>query len=1047
MSDVLELTNAQMLFWAGQKLEPTAPLYNMAVNISIDGSLDPCRFERALRKVIGGSDALMTVFEEVDGLPRGKVVWDRGWALEQIDFSAKSAPLQAAREWANNRCRRVFAMNQLLIDTALLKVGETRIVWYFNQHHLITDAWSTAVLYKNVSEAYADEACLVVLPSFRDYIAFQSAGQKGADAELIAQRWQAKVASRGEPPRIYGYRGKEASTASERIRIGLGIARSELIRELAKQDDVRCLTPHLTLFNIFSTVLFAWLYRVSGQRNLAIASPAHNRPTLQFKETIGVFIELFPLVADIGGSETFRALLEKLKIETGDFLRNARPGASHPEYNRSCNVVLNYINATFGAFAGMPTQTDWLHTGHSDQGHHLRLLVYDFDASGEFVLEFDANHEVMDAGIRSRMSGHFLAVIDAFLQDRDSVIDTVELSGSEECRLLQELGSGPLARLESAGTLSSAFLECAKNNPDRHAIVDGDATFTYGELERVSRRVAEQLELRGVAPGSVIPVVASAGRVWLAAVFGILRHGSAYVSVDPVTPAERFERTLDDTKAKIILIASDAELPCATSIESVCVSDVLQLNGQPSLPADFDRSTPDSLAYVLYTSGSTGHPKGVCISHRAVLNLIECNEACAPLELPTDCAIWTNSGFDVSVYEVFTALAYGHTLHFPARELRVDGDQLFDYWQRQSIASGYLPPFLLPALDQWLDGNEWSARRILVGVESIPHALLVSIARKSPGLKIVNGYGPTEATVCATFFLVDPDIDPTPGAAPVGKPLANMSCYILDAGQRRAPLGAVGELWISGVGLAAGYLNDTALTAERFRELCIDGQVIRCYRTGDAVRFRQDGNLEFIGRLDQQLKIRGIRIEPAEIQDAMLYNPAIRECAVKAVGKNTQIAAFFIASDVVDTTVLRRRLREKLPESMVPAHLIQVEKLPRTLSGKIDLGALPEPVISDDSATALPEGPVEEIICEIYSQLLEKRSISVDQSFIQLGGDSLIAMRALVRIRQEFDLDLPLHTVFQASSVREMSALVTATLMEEIEALDEEEAERLAAEN
>lgn len=1050
MSDFSELTKAQMLFWAGQKLEPTAPLYNMAVNITIDGDLDPDRFEQALRKVIGNCDALMTVFEESRGMPQSRVDRDREWTLERVDLSTESAPQASALRWAEKRCRRVIPCDQLLFDAALIKVGNTRYVWYFNQHHLVTDAWSTSVLFKQVSEAYADPARRSDLPCFSDYITFEQAARGSSEYEQVSRHWQRKTVDRSSPPRLYGARNTQSSTISERIPIPFGRERSERLRELTIEGDVRCLTPHLSLFNIFSTLLFAYIYRISDQRELAIGAPAHNRPTLQFKETIGVFIELYPLTAEVSPSETFQSLLERLKLETGEFLRNARPGVSQPEYNRCFSTVLNYINVTFGTFAGMPAQTTWLHTGHSDRGHHLRLLVYDFDASGEFVLEFETSNEVFNEGLRSRMAGHFLSLVDAFLDDRHGTIDSVELLGVNERKGLREFGLSESIEIAPTRTLASEILQHAAAFPGRTAIVAPDGSMTYAELERVSRRIAEQLALHGVPRCSLIPIVSTASCAWVAAILGVLRHGSAYVPVDPLTPPERFRRILCDTQAKSVLVAGSNEVPCETDAQCIHLNDLIQLDQEPTLPVDYDHSTADSLAYVLYTSGSTGEPKGVCVSHAAVLNLITCSEGCQSLKVPSNCAIWTNVGFDVSVYEIFTALAYGHTLHVPAEKLRIDGETLFRYWQEHSIVSGYLPPFLLPTLDQWLNSNQWAAQRILVGVESIPHALLRSIARKSPGLRIINGYGPTEATVCSTFFVVDPDDEASDGPAPIGRPLANVTCRVLDEHRNLSPLGAVGELWISGAGLAAGYLNDSTLTADRFCYLKIDGEAIRAYRTGDAVKYHETGMLEFVGRMDQQLKIRGIRIEPSEIQAAVLSHPAIVECAIKGVATNggeglSELAAFVISQSPIETAMLRRHLRERLPDTVIPAYIIQIDSLPRTSGGKIDIAALPDPRLPDVGPVAQPDGPVEEIIRGIFVDLLEKPEIPVDLSFIQLGGDSLFAMRALVRIGQEFDLDLPLHTVFQAPSVREISQIVTTTLMAEIEALEEEEAERLAA--
>ena len=1038
------LTKAQLLFWAGQKLNPEAALYNMAVSIAIEGDLDPVRFERALRAVVGSSDALQSTFHEESGLVTRRSGLAPNWPFHHIDLSGEEDPPTAARRWAEERCAHCFNLSERAFESAMLKTGARRHVWYLNQHHMVTDATSTSILFRRVGEHYAEDGGEPPnLPAFNDYVTVERAARNAPEADFADHYWRTKCANAPELPALYGTESSASeSTQSERVCISLGTERSTKLRQLAEEVAFRCLTPHLGQFNLLATVLFAYLYRISGQSSLVIGAPAHHRPTLQFRETIGEFMELFPLFASIEPTDTFRSLYDQIREETTGFLRHAKPGAANPEFNRHYNVVLNYINVEFGKFAGLPTRTDWHHTGHVDRGHVLRLQVYDFDGSGAFQVNFDLGLDAFDESLRRAIPGHFLRYFDQVTDRRDVPLCEIDYQGQADLILLGELASGG-ADESLPTTLVAEFLRHAFTNPNQAAICCPEGSQTYGELEIASRQVAQALEEAVIPRRSIIPLLAAPGLPWFAAALGILRHGSAYVPVEPDVPPMRLEQMLRDAGSPLLL-TTDSEYAQRLADLTVLELGSILAEGTPTLPQKYDRAESEGIAYVLYTSGSTGTPKGVCVPHAAVMNLVRASEQLAPLPPRMDTALWAHLGFDVSVYEVFTALTCGHTLHVPPPQARFDGKQLFAWWKANEVVSGYIPPFLLPELDDWLNENGFSAKRILVGVEPIPHSLLTSICRKCPGLKIINGYGPTEATVCAALSLIDPENDEQ-GPAPVGRPLPNTSCWIMDPHGRPSPQGAVGELWITGQGLATGYLNAPGLTRGKFGELAVAGNAPqRAYRTGDAMRFRTDGQLEFVGRLDGQLKIRGVRIEPAEIQAAMMAHNGVRQCVIQAV--DNQLVAYFVAAEPVDITNLLNHLRCRLPGAMIPDHLVPLDVLPLTTSGKTDFAALPQPE-RGEASIALPATPTEEIIAQIIAEALGHETVSVDQTILQLGGDSLLAMRVLARICREFEIDLPLHVALRHPSVRELAKAVSVAITAEIEALDEEEAEAMLQES
>ncbi|HLL48046.1 MAG TPA: non-ribosomal peptide synthetase, partial [Longimicrobiaceae bacterium] len=443
---------------------------------------------------------------------------------------------------------------------------------------------------------------------------------------------------------------------------------------------------------------------------------------------------------------------------------------------------------------------------------------------------------------------------------------------------------------------------------------------------------------------------------------------------------------------------------------------------------------PENLAYVIYTSGSTGRPKGVMVPHRGVAALLFDFEARQPLARGERCGLWTSVSFDVSVYEVFSALCFGRALHVPAEHTRSDPAGYLRWLSESRIGGAYVPPSMLPDLDGWLERAPGSLplRRLLVGVEPISERLLGSIRARVPGLAVINGYGPTEASICATLYEVPDGVRPERNA-PIGRPVAGGRCYVLDAGLAPAPVGVPGELYVGGVGVARGYLDRAALTAERFVPDPFTGEPgARLYRTGDRVRWREGGTLEFLGRTDRQVKVRGFRVEPGEIEAVLREHPAVREAAVTLLegpGGQGRLVAYAVpdGEPVPAVDELRRALRARLPDYMVPEAWVLLDALPLTPGGKTDRGALPAPTAAGARAGrgyAAPRTPTEEALAGIWADVLGLERVGVDDDFFELGGHSLVIGRALSRIRQELRVEVPLRSVFDEPTVARLAVLV-----------------------
>jgi amino acid adenylation domain-containing protein len=887
------LTQSQKMLWSGQRLDPSAPLYNMALVFRIAAAVDCKQFQRAFADVVAGCDALRTVFVDGKGAPVRQVLWSIDSRVQVVDFLQEPVPADAAQEWCKGRARRVFALDAPLFECALLQVHPDETWWFFNQHHLITDASATALVYKRVASAYAAGAATdtAIFPQFEDHVACEVTSY-GSDAYRDARSFWKDQASRARPAFPYGAANAGSNTRSERIAIDIGVQRSRQLRAIAMEPGIRCFTEHLSLYNIFASLLFAYLRRVSLESNLALATPAHNRLSLEARETVGVFIELFPLVVSVADDDSFLSLLNKVQVSTGQFLRHARPGASDPEFNRSASVVLNYINAAFSDFAGLPMQSEWIHSGHADRGHLLRLQVHDFDASGAFRLFFDCNASAFDALDRERIARHFTHLIDAFLLDRQQLVGNVDLSGAAGRGALMEGFNIPAVAVPlPSQTVVELFLDQVAKLPEKLALRCGNVSIDYGELDQRSARIALALGATGIGAGNLVVLAMHRSINVVPAILGVLRAGAAYVPLDLAHPEARLRQIVDDTGAKMVLTsaADRAEIVRFANPNSVvCVDDSAFLDSG----IDHALPPPPSLAataYLIYTSGSTGVPKGIPIIHAGLADYITWSERVYTRGERMTFPLFTSLAFDLTVTSLFLPLITGGSLIIYPETGSVADSSVIDVLRENAVDFIKLTPSHLSLLNAVDLVERPRIRRMVVGGEDFRTSLARSVqARLGPLLEIYNEYGPTEAVVGCMIHRFDVLTD-TRKSVPIGRPADHVQLYVVDEHLALVPEGVIGELCISRHGLAFGYFNQPQLTAERFvPHPFLPGQ--RLYRTGDLARFHQSGSLEYMGRADRQMKIAGFRVEGGEIEAAMESHPAIQACVVTLAKRSAAVA-------------------------------------------------------------------------------------------------------------------------------------------------------------
>ena len=912
------LTHSQTQILVGQRLHPQSPLYNMAFAFVFPAELRADLFTEAWRRVAGHSDALRTrIVEHAGGMRR--VLAPAAGATATRDFTSHPDPVREFHRWCRERCARPQALDGDLVDSVLVRLDAGRTGWYLNQHHLITDAASTVLLYRRVASEYAallgDGERPPELPDYYPTVA--ALASRAGDRTAAHEHWAARqtragrhgppegdprqqVPPRGDQRRIpfYGHSADPVgTTASTRLTLELDEQRRRMLDRLAGEDGFVSLSPALSRYALFATLLLSWLHRISGRDELGFDAPVAGRPTSRAKRALGLFIEMFPFAATVEPRDTFRTLGARCLEEAKLFLTHALPGTSSPSGTAAGNVVLNFVPESFGDFAGLRPEVEWLHPGHGDSVHALRLQVHDFAGTGRTTLHFDFNDLALPDRFRRRSLRHFDKLLAAMLDDPDQPIAAVDVLTSEERQALAELNDTAAAPLPER-TVIAAFLEQAAAAPGRVALRQGSSELTFGELREQTEALAATLVREGVEPGDRVAIAGRRSIHTVVAILAVLQARAAYVPIDPAYPQQRRESILRDCGARLVLGSAQADDMAGTTVLQV-VEGVRAGRG-----AAFERrpSGLDDLAYVLYTSGSTGRPKGVLIEHGGLADYLEWAARQYVRGQRLRFPLFTSLSFDLTVTSLFLPLITGgELLIYPQPEGPVDS-ALLDVVGDDAVDFIKLTPSHLSLL---LQARPLPARIrcVVVGGEDFKSRLAAAAAARLGGhVEITNEYGPTEAVVGCVAHRYRPHPNETEpgGSVPIGRPADHVQVEILNHAGSPVPEGVAGELWVSRYGLARGYLGLDELTAERFQApkaapsaqplLARDDRTSRDrpwagerrYRTGDRVRMLDSTTLEYLGRLDRQLKISGFRIEPAEIEGALLALPGIEQCAVVA---------------------------------------------------------------------------------------------------------------------------------------------------------------------
>jgi amino acid adenylation domain-containing protein len=1047
------LSFAQQRLWVVDRLEPGSAAYNMPSALRLRGGLDTAALRATLGGIVRRHEALRTVFEERGGAPVQTVRPPAPVPLPAVDLRALpgEAREREARGLADAEAVLPFDLvHGPLLRALLIRLGDEDHVLCFTLHHVVSDGWSMGVLVNEVSALYGalsrgGEPRLAELPvQYADYAAWQRSRLSGDVLEGQLAYWRERLAG---APRLLEIPTDRPRVAGQGARAGsrpftLPAELSRGLRELAHREGA----------TLFMALLAAWqtlLARYAGQDDVVVGSPVAGRTRQETEELIGFFVNMLALRGDLSGDPTWTELLARVR-------RTALGAFAHGElpFERLVEELVTERSLTHAPLFQVTFSLDQ----GAEPDRRLRLGDLELERFGEGtgIAQFDLDLTVQDSGeslggtlaYRSalfeaatiaRMVGHLEVVIGAMVAGPRRRLSELSLLSGAERTQVQHVWNATDREFPGGSCLHELIARQARRTPDAPAIVFEGRGISHAELDARANRLAHGLRRWGVGPEVRVGIGVEKGPELALALLAVLKAGGAYVPLDPAYPAERIAYMLRDSGAALLLTEEHlAGRMAADGIPTVLLEVLREETAAGPAHAPESGVTAQNLAYVIYTSGSTGTPKGAAVPHRAVVNLAA--DMAQRLGLgPGDRFLqFASPGFDVVVEEVFPAWLAGAAVAFSREELFAPETLL------RVIAAEGVTVLELPTAywHEWV--RELARRRqplpgcvrlVLVGGERLSAERLREWSELRTAL--VHVFGLTEtACTSATLHLVPGEDGSRWSSLPIGRPTGNVRVYVLDGWGQLLPPGIAGELFIGGEGVGRGYLGRPELTAERFvPDPFSVAPGARLYRTGDRVRWLSDGVLEFLGRVDQQVKVRGFRIEPGEVEAALLGAPGVREAAVvvrEDVPGEKRLVGYVVAEEGAELAGagLRAHLAARVPEHLVPGAFVVLGSLPLTPNGKVDRAALPAPEHGGEAAYVAPRTATQEVLAGIWGEVLGLETVGVEAGFFELGGHSLLATQVVSRARHAFGVEVPLRALFEAPTV--------AGLAERIEALRSE---------
>jgi amino acid adenylation domain-containing protein len=1043
------LSHAQERLWFLDQLITDRGIYNVYQAVRLTGPLDTSALARALDEIASRHDVFRTTFSSSEEGPVQAVTLPPKLPLTQVDLSGQAPDLRAAeldRRLRAEAARPFDLTTDQLVRATLFRLTPGEHVLLFVMHHIVSDGWTMGLLFRELGALHGAFAAgqsspLPALPiRYADFARWERETLQGEALEKPLAYWRRQLA--GAPTLALA---TDRPVPAEPTVRGATLIRElppELLRELRTLSQRENATLFMTLLAGFQ----ALLHRYTGQDDLVVGSCVAGRPQLELENLAGFFVNTLALRTNAGGHPTFRELLKRSRETVlGAMAHQDLPfekivAELQPDRHAARNPFFQVMFVLQSA-ASFPPEAGVL---------GLESLVFDngtakFDltfslaevAGGGLAVSVEYRTDLFEAATVERLLGHYRTLLTAAAAEPGRRITELPMLTAPERKQLLEEWSGRTMTYARDASIVDLFQRQAARTPDAPAITGTAARITYREVEERANRIAHHLRRHGAAPGTFVALCLERSPLLPVALLAILKTGAAYVSLDPAYPAARLGFMIDDCRPVVVLTqdhlqsllasampaqASAADRPVIVSLDA----NREAIDREPSTPPAL-AIAPTDTAYVSYTSGSTGKPKGVCVPHRGVVRLVNGTDYVqfGPDEVFLEFA---PVAFDASTFEIWGPLLNGGRIAvFPPGLPSLA--ELGEFIRQQGVTTAFITTGLFHQMIDEQAETLAGLRQLITGGEVLSPAHAIRARARLPGVKLYNAYGPTENT---TFTTMHPmTADPTPGTPiPIGRPIANSSVYVLNPLRQPVPIGVPGELYTGGDGLASGYLRRPDLDAERFPPNPFDAQPgARLYRTGDLVRWLPDGALEFLGRADRQIKLRGFRLELGEIESVLAQHASVSRAAVilDTPAAGPRLVGYVAGRDQrqPDPLELRRYLQKHLPDYMVPAVLVPVAEIPLNANGKIDRAALPaveQAPAAPQVTFVAPRNSTEARLVALWEKTLGATGIGVHDSFFDLGGHSMAGARLFARIEREFGRRLPLASLFECPTVELLAA-------------------------
>jgi amino acid adenylation domain-containing protein len=1028
---------AQQRLWFLDQLEPGDASYNLASAVRIRGTLDTDVLVRALHTIVQRHDSLRTTFTAVDGQAMALVraapepVSSPLVSLEYLpeDQKDKHALLLAAEEGQ----RRFDLSTGPLIRFKLVRLSSTEHMLILTMHHIIMDGWSIGVLFKELAgfyDAFHSNRSPEIPALSIQYSDFASWQRESFTIELAARQleyWKRTLSGAPAVLELPADRHRPAVQSHKGRRHGVRLD-SELTQNIIGLSRKERVTPFMVLLAAFETLL----WRYTGVTDFVLGTPMAGRSHVELEPLIGLLVNTIPLRANLSGDPAFRDLLLRVRDTVLDasahqdapfekLVEELRPerSMSHTPLFQTMFILHNTPRISLD-FAGL--QLDELELDSGLAKFDLTVEIFKLDG---FCCTWEYSTDLFDHPRIARMAEHFETLLRGICADPGRTLSELPiLSAAERNKLVVEWNATKSTFSDSV-CIHEAFEVQAARSPNSIAIRSEDRHLTYQQLNDEANCLSHHLRRRGVQPQDRIGVAVERSADAIVALLAVLKTGASYVPLDPAYPKQRIDFMLRDSGARVLITQHrlGMRLPehggQTVFMDRDRASILAESHLNPQVPLDCRCPS-----YVIYTSGSTGNPKGVLGTHRASMNRFAWMWSAYPFRVGEICAHRTSLSFVDSIAEIFGPLLQGVSIFVIPDETIIDPDELARQLAIHRITRiMVVPSQLAEILDGCPHSGTWlpALRFCFTSGEALPYSLYERFTRLVPHATLVNLYGSSEVAADVTCF--DTSSSSPRGFIPIGKPIANVRVYLLDPYLNPVPIGVPGEIYVAGDCLAQGYLDRPELTAERFigNPFC-HGELL--YKTGDLGRYHEDGNIEFLGRCDNQVKIRGLRIELGEIEAALSLHDSVRQCAVLARNgvANHPLVAYIVAAEgqAVVHSELRRHLKTTLPDYMVPAAFVPIDALPMTPNGKLDLRALP---VFDPARPQTPHGYVaprndlEKSLLKIWAEVLKIERIGVLDNFFELGGHSLLAAQVMARVRKYLGIEVPVRSLFEEPTV------------------------------